>query len=134
MRRFFKPVLVTVGAAAAAFIIANPGAPLNPTPAKSTAKTFCRSTDESVRKPKANAPVLPTLPTIPVPVLPTIPCIPAPTLPTVTLPTVTLPTVTLPTVTLPTVTLPTIVIPPIPAIGFPGYPDPCNLGQAAAAC
>ncbi len=133
MRRFFKPVLVTVGAAAAAFIIANPGAPLNPTPAKSTAKTFC-PTPAAAAKPKANL-SLPTLPTIPVPVLPTIPCIPAPTLPSVTLPTVTLPTVTLPTVTLPTVTLPTIVIPPIPAIGFPGYPepDPC-VGQSAAVC
>ena len=137
MRRFLKPVLVTLGAASAAFLIASGAAPFNGAAAKSVkAKTFC-STTSTFNDDSASArfiPNLPTLPSIPRPNF-SIPCIPVPTLPNVTLPTVTLPTVTLPTVTLPTVTLPTIVIPPIPAIGFPGYPttwQSCSTDAQAA--
>jgi hypothetical protein len=141
MRRFIKPVLVTVGAAAAAFIIASSAAPFNGTPAKAKAKTFCSTSttfNDTAKTKLTEGPTLPTLPPLPTITLPTvtlppitIPCIPLPTLPTVTLPTVTLPVVTLPTVTLPPITIPPITIPPLPEFpGIPGFPNPCPAGEA----
>ena len=133
MRRFLKPVLVTIGAASAAFLIANPGSPINAAPA-ARAKTITICTPEEQPEETANANIV-TLPTIPLPAisLPQLPCIPLPQLPSLhellpQLPPVTLPS--LPNFQLPN--LPNPLIPPIPAIGFPGFPDCSNqeVGQS----
>lgn len=120
MRRFLKPVLVTVGAVAATFMVVN-SATFNAAPA-AKAKTFCQ-----VERNNASI-VSTTLVPIELPTLPTIPPISTPTIPCITLPTVSTPTSvpfpnisvpefptpsipTLPDVTLPTIEIPVIVFP-----------------------
>lgn len=99
MRRFIKPALVTLGAAAAAFAVVSQTAVFNPAPA-AKASTFCApESDARIINPVPFDITFPTLPTIP-PIEAEIPCVPLPTIPSIPAPTVLLPTI--PPVSLPT--------------------------------
>ena len=130
MRRFLKPALVTLGAAAAAFVLVN-SASFNAAPAART-KTFCQTEPATKIVQTTLVPInLPTLPTIPSVQIPEIPCIPVPTVPTLpTIPTISVPTI--PPISVPTI--PQITLPTIPLPDF--FPtttttDPCQQTSAA---
>ena len=124
MRRFVKPLAVSAGAAAAAFIVVSSAvSPFDGVNVKAKAKAPACATQEILRKgpaPKAKAGAktvisLPTLPSIPgttIPatcLLPNLPLVSIPDGPVVTTPSIVIPPLNIPGT--PEVTLPTIEIP-----------------------